>query len=196
MYVNFFNSLWHIIFFGPRRREIVWDRFKLLPSWTGPYDLSPSWQIDFKVKISSSFRSSATGEYEFFFNLISAGETELEDSITLRARNPGSLTLTRDQVRQMLQKADFEGHGFQKEESRRLYSAGKFPANSPVYMTTIFYYKKVNCSQSQVMQVFKEAEKLLPGNRSQYLDDNLRIHCICQSSVKAHSNTKIIFLAQ
>ena len=149
------------------------------------------------MKISSSFRSSATGEYEFFLNLISAGETELEDSITLRARNPGSLTLTRDQVRQMLQKADFEGHGFQKEESRTLLdSAGKFPANSSVYMTNIFYYKKVNCSQSQVMQVFKEAEKLLPGNRSQYLDDNLRIHCISQSSVKAHSSTKIIFLAQ
>lgn len=59
----------------------------------------------------------------FFFNLISAGETELEDSITLRARNPGISTLTNDLVRQMLQKADFEGHGFQKEESRSLLSA-------------------------------------------------------------------------
>lgn len=76
-----------------------------------------------KTKTSSLFRSSATGEYDFFLNLISAGETELEDSITLRARNPGISTLTNDLVRQMLQKADFEGHGFQKEESRSLLSA-------------------------------------------------------------------------
>ena len=74
----------------------------------------------------------------------------------------------------MLQKADFESHGFQKEESRSLLSAGKFPSNSPAYMTNIFYYKEVNCSQSQVMKVLTEAEKLLPGNWSQYLDDNLR----------------------
>ena len=98
-------------------------------------------------------------EYDSFFNLISAGETELEDSITLRARNPGTLTLTNDQARQMLQKADFEGHGFQKKESRSLLSNG-----SAVYMTNIFYYKEVNCSQSQVMQVLTEAERLLPGN--------------------------------
>lgn len=119
-----------------------------------------------KAKTSSLFsRSSATGEYDFFLNLISAGETELEDSITLRARNPGISTLTNDLVRQMLQKADFEGHGFQKEESRSLLSAGKFPANSSAqFMTNIFYYKEVNCSQSQVMQVLTEAEKLLPGN--------------------------------
>ena len=71
----------------------------------------------------------------------------------------------------MLQKADFEGHGFQKEESRTLLSAGKFPANSPAYMTNIFYYKEVNCSQAQVMQVLMEAEKLLPGKDwSQYLE--------------------------
>lgn len=85
-----------------------------------------------------------------FFNLISAGETELEDSITLRARNPGISTLTNDQVRQMLQKADFEGHGFQKEESRSLLSAlgeNFRPCNSSAqFMTNIFYYKEVNCS--------------------------------------------------
>ena len=82
-----------------------------------------------KVNSSSSFRSSATGEYEIFFNLILAGETELEDSITLKVGNPGITTLTNDQARQMLQKADFEGHGFQKEELRSLLSAGKFSAN-------------------------------------------------------------------
>ena len=75
----------------------------------------------------------------------------------------------------MLQKADFQRHGFQKEESRNLLSAGKFPANSSAYLTNIFYYKEVNCSQAQVMQVLMEAEKLLPGKEwSQYLDDNLR----------------------
>lgn len=75
----------------------------------------------------------------------------------------------------MLQKADFERHGFQKEESRTLLLAGKFPANSSAYMTNIFYYKEVNCSQAQVMQVLMEAEKLLPGKDwSQYLEDNLR----------------------
>ena len=74
----------------------------------------------------------------------------------------------------MLQKADFERHGFQKEESRTLLSAGKFPANSSAYMTNI-YYKEVNCSQAQMMQVLMEAEKLLPGKDwSQYLNDNLR----------------------
>lgn len=70
----------------------------------------------------------------------------------------------------MLRKADFEGHGFQKEESRTLLSA-----NTSAYMTNIFYYKEVNCSQAQVMQVLTEADKLLPGKDwSQYLDDNLR----------------------
>ena len=33
----------------------------------------------------------------------------------------------------MLQKADFERHGFQKEESRTLLSAGKFPAYISLY---------------------------------------------------------------
>ena len=75
----------------------------------------------------------------------------------------------------MLQRADFEGHGFQKEESHTLLSAGKFPANSSAYMTNIFYYKEVNCSQAQVMQVFMEAKELLPGKDwSQYLNNNLR----------------------
>ena len=69
----------------------------------------------------------------------------------------------------MLKKADFEGHGFKKEESRTLLSAGKFPANSSAYMTNIFYYKEVDCLQVQVMQVLMEAEKLLPGKDwSQY----------------------------
>ena len=75
----------------------------------------------------------------------------------------------------MLQRADFEGHGFPKEESRTLLSAGKFPANSSAYMTNILYNKGVNCSQAQVMQVLMEGEKLLPGKDwSQYLNDNLR----------------------
>ena len=72
----------------------------------------------------------------------------------------------------MLQRADFEGHGFPKEESRTLLSAGKFPANSSAYMTNILYNKGVNCSQAQVMQVLMEGEKLLPGKDwSQYLND-------------------------
>lgn len=109
------------------------------------------------------------------FYSISAGETELEDSITLRARNPGTITLSNDQVPQMLQRADFEGHGFQKEESRTLLSTGKFSANSSAYMTNIFYYKEVDCLQAQVTQVLTKAEKLLPGKDwFQYLNDNLR----------------------
>ena len=109
------------------------------------------------------------------FHSISAGETELEDSITLRARNPGIITLSNDQVPQMLQRADFEGHGFQKEESRTLLPTGKFSANSSAYMTNIFYYKEVDCLQAQVTQVLTKAEKLLPGKDwFQYLNDNLR----------------------
>ena len=109
-----------------------------------------------------SFRSSASGEDKNqFFDPISAGQTDLEDSITLRARNPGTTKLTNDQVPQMLQKADFEGHGFRKEESHTLLSVRKFPANSSTYMTNIFYYKEVDCSQAK--QVLMEAEKILPG---------------------------------
>ena len=132
----------------------------LFPTYTGPFDLSPSWQID--LPQSENFLVIQVSSHRLvwnIFNLISAGETEFEDSITLKAGNPGITTLTNDQARQMLQKADFEGHGFQKEESRSLLSA-----NSSAYMTNVFYYKKVSCSQSQVMKVLTEAEKLLPGN--------------------------------
>ena len=115
-----------------------------------------------KEKIPSSFSSSVSGEDKNqFFYPISAGHTELGDSITLSVRNPGTITLTNDQVPQILQKADFEGHGFQKEESRTLLSAGKFPANSSAYMTNIFYYKEVACSQAK--QVLMEVGKILPG---------------------------------
>ena len=114
------------------------------------------------MKTPSSFKSSVSGkDKNQFLHPISAGQTELEDSITLRAKNPGTTTLTNDQVQQMLQKADFEGHGFQKEELHILLSAGKFPANPSAYMTNIFYYKKVDCSQAK--QVLMEAEKILPG---------------------------------
>ncbi|CAH3038350.1 unnamed protein product [Pocillopora meandrina] len=97
----------------------------------------------------------------FILQSNTAGHTELGDSITLSVRNPGTITLTNDQVPQILQKADFEGHGFQKEESRTLLSAGKFPANSSAYMTNIFYYKEVACSQAK--QVLMEVGKILPG---------------------------------
>ena len=113
-----------------------------------------------KLPRHSGFQPQAKIKNQFF-HPISARETELEDSITLRARNPGTISLINDQVPQMLQKADFEGHGFQKEESRTLLSAGKFLANSSAYVTNIFYYKEVDCSQA--MQVLIEAEKILPG---------------------------------
>lgn len=62
----------------------------------------------------------------------------------------------------MLQKADFEGHGFNKEESRTVLSTGELLANSSAYMTNLFYQRKVNCTRSQVMQVLLEEGKLLP----------------------------------
>lgn len=98
MFVVFFHSVWHIIFFGPRRREIVCRRFKFFFLLNGPYDdLSPSWRID--LPQSEDFLVIQVFSHRrvwFFLNLISAGETELEDSITLRARNPGISTLTND----------------------------------------------------------------------------------------------------
>lgn len=78
-------------------------------------------------------------------------------------------------MRQVLGEADFEGHGFKKEESRSLVSEGRLAANSLAYMTNRFYHREVNCSRSRVMQVLQEEGKLLPGEFSQHSDDNRRM---------------------
>lgn len=62
----------------------------------------------------------------------------------------------------MLVKADLEGHGFEKEETRTMLSTGK-ATNQSAYTTTLYYYKVVDCSRSRVMRIIMQVEKLLPG---------------------------------
>ena len=95
----------------------------------------------------------------------------LKESITLRVRYSDNVRLTEQKAQQMLQKADFEGHGFNKEESRTVLSTGELLTNSSAYMTNLFYQRKVNCTRSQVMQVLLEEGKLLPGELFQRSGD-------------------------
>lgn len=155
-----------------------------------------------KAKTSTLFRSSATGEYDFFKSDFSWGDR------IRRLYHPEGKKPRNFYTNQWFSAANVAKSRFWRpwfSEGRIVQSAfstgGKFLANSSAqFMTNIFYYKEVNCSQSQVMQVLTEAEKLLPaGNWSQYLDDNLRILLHFSKSVescKVHSSTKIIFLAQ
>lgn len=87
--------------------------------------------------------------------LFTDGNTK--ESINLRVYN-SDFTATNAEMLKMLEKADLEGHGFEKEETRTLLST---TTNSSAYMTTLYYYKVVDCSQ--VIQVVMEVEKLLPG---------------------------------
>ena len=82
-----------------------------------------------------------------------------KESINLRVYN-SDFTTTNAEMLKMVEKADLEGHGFQKEETRTMLSTGK-ATNHSAYMTTLYYYKVVDCLQ--VIQVLKEVEKLLPG---------------------------------
>lgn len=59
----------------------------------------------------------------------------------------------------MLKEADLEGRGFQKEESRIMLSPNK--ANSSVLVTSLYYYKVVDCSN--VIQIILELDGLFPG---------------------------------
>lgn len=62
----------------------------------------------------------------------------------------------------MLQKADFERHGFLKEQSRTVLSTDK-AGNNSVYTETLYYFKLVQCSEVQIIKVVMEIEELLPG---------------------------------
>lgn len=79
----------------------------------------------------------------------------------MRVRNPDFVT-TKTRMLKMLQKANLEGHGFLKEETRTVLSTGKV-TNYSDYTEILYFFKMVNCSQVQMMKVVIEVEKLLPG---------------------------------
>ena len=87
--------------------------------------------------------------------LITDGSTK--ESINLRIYN-ADFTTSNAEMLKMLEEADFEVHGFQKEETRTMLSK---TTNNSAYITNLYYYKVVNCSQ--VKQVMLEVEILLPG---------------------------------
>lgn len=95
------------------------------------------------------------------FDSITLSGGRAEETITMRIKNPDFVT-TKIQMMMMLQKADLEQHGFLKEETSAVISTGK-ATNYSAYTVTLYYYKMVNCSQEQIMEVVMEVEERLPG---------------------------------
>ena len=63
----------------------------------------------------------------------------------------------------MVKAADLEGRGFEKEEGHRMLSTDEATNKSAYNITTLNYFKIVECSK--VMEFMVELEELLPGLR-------------------------------
>lgn len=167
---SFFSIQFDISFFsGPDEEKLFADRFKFFFLLNGPYDLSPgSWRID--LPQSEDFLVIQVFSHRrvwFFLKSDFSWGDRIRRLYHPEGKKPRNFYTDQWFSAANVAKSRFWRPWF--SEGRIAQSAfnteGKFPANSSAqFMTNIFYYKEVNCSQSQVMQVLTEAEKLLPGN--------------------------------
>ena len=85
-------------------------------------------------------------------------EAGVEDSITISVDDT-DFSASKTELKNMLDKADLEGHGYEKEEVDKLTtdsSGRKFNSKA------LFYFKAVRCSEAT--QTIQELKNLLPGN--------------------------------
>ena len=65
------------------------------------------------------------------------------------------------QMREMLEKAALEEHGFKLEITTKMMTETGTGSDEPVYQKTHYYYKIVDCSK--VPEVSEQVESLIPG---------------------------------
>lgn len=94
----------------------------------------------------------------YIFFLLLFVEARIEDSVSISVDDT-DFSASKTEMKNMLDKADLERHGYEKEEVTKL---TKDSSGRKFYSKALFYFKAVKCSQAE--ETILELKDLLPGN--------------------------------
>ena len=147
----------HVIYFLRINRQNIWK-------FDSTHSLLRRWK---RTSTKSNFAFSHRYWCWFLFSSLSHSlslspfsfaEAGIEDSITISVDDT-DFSASKTEMKTMLDKADLERHGYEREEINKLTTDN---SGRKFYSKALFYFKAVKCSEAT--QTIQELKNLLPGN--------------------------------